>query len=322
MSLCTVVLFTLAACGGDQATNSTRSGGLNASSAQSFALSSTGNNGGGSSSKNDGGGDSGSPIVLASNGNAVAAGGVEKAFHPLAKSFALPSDELAAVMHAYPSRHEAVADGLPLSYDWGQYSRLRAGNNPPQGMHAMTGWGHVFWIGGAHSWGHSVEIRNTQTLMCTGTSRRWARVQQGTIDGAAFRADFQNDENVPASMVGAGADTARVSFPGGRAFHYWPKHGRAELDGQPICGVIVKFQARAVASNGVELPAGTPPAMLIGAGADYWTTTTASWADHTTNPGLAIGQLRALTPEWRWYGLNTAAQADIDNLQAYGFIDR
>ncbi len=318
MSLCSVLLLTLAACGGDQATNSTRSGGLHASTGAASNLQATA-----TSSGSGGNASTTAPaITVASASNDVAVGGIEKAVSPQAKAFSVPRHEMDGVMSAYPSRHEAAADGLPPSYDWGQYSRLRAGNHPPHGMQAMTGWGHVFWIGGAHSWGHSVEIRNTQTLMCTGSSRRWARVQQGAIEGAAFRADFQHDENIPASVARVGGDAARVVFPGGRAFHYWPKHGRAALDGQPICGVIVMFQARAVASNGAELPAGTPPAMLIGAGADYWTTQTAQWANHSTNPGLAIGQLRTVTPEWRWYGLNTAAQADIDNLVAYGFVDR
>ena len=114
----------------------------------------------------------------------------------------------------------------------------------------------------------------------------------------------------------------RVTIPAGRAFHYWPSQGRVNLGGEALCGVLVLFQARAVASDGSALPAGAPPALLIGGGADYWTTTTAPWDNYRTNQGVALGQLRLLGPEWRWYGMNTAPAADLQKLLQEGFVDR
>jgi hypothetical protein len=241
-------------------------------------------------------------------------------------ALALPATELGDIARPFGTRHEALADGVPLSYDWARVSRIGRGNQVPSGYGALTGWGQVFWAAGstgATAAGQAVEIKDSQTLLCSGPSRQWQRVQHGVIEGAAFRADFAGNDNVPAQITPLGNGEVRVGFPPGRAFHYWPRHGRAPLSGtDAVCGVMVVFQARVVAADGSPLPASVAPALLIGGGADYWASTTAAWNQFQTNQDVGIGQLRRLSGQWRWYGVTTAAQADLLRLQQEGFVDR
>lgn len=236
-------------------------------------------------------------------------------------ALSLSAEQLADITRPFGTRHEALAEGVPAGYDWAQASRLGRGNQVPTGYGALTGWGQVFWVAGATPGTQAVEIKDNQTFVCTGATRQWQRVQQGGIEGAAFRADFAGNDNVPATVVPA-ADGTRVGFPAGRAFHYWPRQGRIALAGDAVCGVMVLFQARVVSNDGNALPAGATSSLLIGAGADYWVSTTAAWNQYQTNQDVGIGQLRRLTPQWRWYGISTAASADLQRLQQQGFVDR
>jgi hypothetical protein len=241
-------------------------------------------------------------------------------------ALALPAAELTEIARPFGTRHEALADGVPLSYDWALASRIGRGNQVPSGYGALTGWGQVFWAAGSGAGtaaAQAAEIKDSQTYVCSGPTRQWQRVQQGGIEGAAFRADFAGNDNVPAQLTEVAQGHVRVGFPTGRAFHYWPRQGRTTLTASDaLCGVMVVFQARAVAADGSPLPAGVAPALLIGGGADYWASTTAAWNQYQTNQDVGIGQLRRLSGHWRWYGITTAAPADLLRLQQEGYADR
>jgi hypothetical protein len=241
-------------------------------------------------------------------------------------AFAVSAGELSEIARPFGTRHEALAEGLPMSYDWARVSRIGHGNQVPEGYRALTGWGVVFWATGSSdstAASQAAEIKDSQTYLCSGPARRWQRVQNGSIEGAAFRPDFVGNENVPARVTPIGSSEVRVGFPAGRAFHYWPRQGRIELAGSDaVCGVMVVFRARAVAADGSALPSATVPALLIGAGADYWASVNAPWNQYQTNQDVGIGQLRRLTSQWRWYGLTTAAPAELQRLQQEGYADR
>jgi hypothetical protein len=241
-------------------------------------------------------------------------------------AFAVSASELNEIARPFGTRHEGSADGLPMSYDWARASRIGRGNQVPDGYRALTGWGHVFWAAGSSGStvaSQAVEIKDSQTYLCSGPSRQWQRVQHGSIEGASFRADFAGNENVPAQVTTIRGSEVRVGFPAGRAFHYWPRQGRIELAGNDaVCGVMVLFQARVVAADGSALPSAVAPALLIGAGADYWVSVNAPWNQYQTNQDVGIGQLRRLTSQWRWYGLTTAAPAELQRLQLEGYADR
>lgn len=250
---------------------------------------------------------------------------------PAALAFPLGASDLNAISRPFGTPHEAEPAGVPTEYDWSRVSKPDRVNEVPAGYTAFTGWGQAFWINGASTGTQALEIRDNQTYLCTisaaakadaGASRRWTRVQHGDIEGAAFRGDFAGNLNVAAQTVSVGTGHSRINFPVGRAYHYWPRHGRILLSGEALCGVVVVFQARAVAPDGAALPNDTPPTMLIGGGADYWVNLTAPWRDFETNIGVGVGQLRRVTPQWRWFGIGTANASDQQSLLQQGYVDR
>ncbi len=227
----------------------------------------------------------------------------------------------AALDPSFNVAHEASPLNVPAGYDWAHKGVLHAGNGVPAGWKALTAWGHVFnSVDAVGVPEQAVEIRQHQTYLCTVVNgeTRWTLAQQGAIEGAAFRADFQGNENVAARVSPAAEGAVRVSFDAGRAFHFWPATVRAALPNESLCGMLVLAQARAVAPDGRALPDGTRPALLMGLGADYWTTRTAPWDNFKTSASVGVGRLRLITPHWQWFGMSTASAADLRRLRTTG----
>jgi hypothetical protein len=58
---------------------------------------------------------------------------------------------------------------------------------------------------------------------------------------------------------------------------------------------------------------------LIGLGADYWTNGKAVWDQYKTNKDIAIGRLKVIDENWKWYGLSTASDNDLTKLFEEGY---
>lgn len=213
--------------------------------------------------------------------------------------------------------HQGSAMGVPKDYKWATKPYMEAGNQPGK-FTALTGWGHVFWD--KETLGHPgpLEIRNFHTFICSGTDRRWTHVQQGRIEGAEFRADFQgNAAKKPAKLAFDGS-TATALFDAGTTFHFWPSVGRRRLPGGDLCGVVVLLEARAA-----HPPANTSAqsrGYLIGLGADYWIDMTSPWDNFKTNKGVGLGRLKRVGTEWAWFGMSTASDLDLRQLHASGLL--
>lgn len=220
--------------------------------------------------------------------------------------------------------HQARPLNVPVDFDWARQGVLQSGNRVPAGWQAYTGWGQVFNAADATGIAQqAVEIRQHQTYLCTsaGGEVRWTLAQQGDIEGAAFRADYKGNEAVAAQISRAADGTTRVAFEPGRAYHFWPASGRAALPGANLCGMLVLVQARAVSLDGQALPDGTRPALVMGLGADYWTTRSAPWDNFRTNAGIGVGWMRTITPQWQWFSMSTASTADLNRLRTAGAVN-
>jgi hypothetical protein len=239
-------------------------------------------------------------------------------------SLGIPLETLKRLSRPFGTPHEAIPAGVPGGYDWRERSRLGRGNQVPAGFKAFTGWAQAFWIDGAPVGTQKLEVRQNQTLLCTESAgvRRWQRLQLGDIEGAAFRADFVDNLNVPADVERLAPGHWRIGFGAGRAYHFWPRRGRAALGTDALCGMLVLFEARAVKPGGLTLPPGTAPTLLAGGGADYWLDTTAPWDQYRTNADVGIGVLRRVGPVWEWHGLGTADADALAQLARDGFVDR
>jgi hypothetical protein len=222
--------------------------------------------------------------------------------------------------------HDALPLGVPAGYDWATGSVRHAGNQIPVGFKALIGWGQVFWVQGTSPGTDAtaaVEIRDMKVLACRRgvTGVEWTLVQQGSVEGAAFRPDYANNESVAADVAPTSPTAVRVRVPLPRAYHFWPSDGRVDLPSGEICGLLVAFQARATLIDGSPWPAEQPSPFLAGAGADYWLDRVVGWDQYRTNASVGVGQLRRLTASWRWVGFTTAASSELNELRTHGYTE-
>lgn len=211
--------------------------------------------------------------------------------------------------------HEALPAGVPSSYDWYKGPRIGAGNNATD-FQAATGWGQTFYTKDTLANSRSIFlVKDFRTLVCTNTptGKEWALVQHGPVEGRQFRADFVGNISHQASTFSTTGDLSQVEFSPGAAFHFWPKSGRFQLESSNLCGFLVYLQAKQIS--------GPPQSIVLGLGADYWTTKTALWDNYRTNKDVAIGRLRVLTSEWQVIGLTTALGDALKVLQESGYLD-
>lgn len=247
-------------------------------------------------------------MVLATlTGNASAA---ERLFLPLSWA------TLVDLSQDWTLPHEGQPEGVPADYDWAKKPRLGAGNDPGD-FTAFTGWGQVFSATGGTVSLLSVSIRDVRVLVCHGPQRDWMLLQQGEIEGAQFRPDYEGNLNTPPVSASYASSTTSVRFRKGLAYHFWPKQGRVELPRTDLCGIVVLLQARTT----VPL---TPTAsgrngLLLGLGADYWRDRSAPWDNYQSNQDVAIGRLRWVNASWRWFGMSTASIEDLRNLHMSGY---
>lgn len=185
--------------------------------------------------------------------------------------------------------HESTPAGVPVDYDWRLKPVVHAGLSVPEHCQAMTGWGHCFIDSRAKRQSAIVQVRNMGTW-----DRKigvWAQRQLGPVEGGRYRADYSGNVSDPLGVFDA------ASLQAGQALHWWPAHGRTYAM-HSSAGLIVRFQARANVAGTV----------LIGAGADYWTTFTATWAaGQATNPPVGMGRLRYCTTRWKWFAFGVLA---------------
>lgn len=223
--------------------------------------------------------------------------------------------ELTTIAFDNAKSHEALPAGVPSSYDWYKGPRVGAGNNSA-GFQAATGWGQVFYTNDIQAKSRSsFLIKDFRTLVCTNTPTRkeWSLVQSGPVEGREFRADFLGNISRPASIFSTIGELSQVEFEVGSAFHFWPKSGRFKLESSNLCGFLVYLRAKQVS--------GPPRSIVLGLGADYWTTTSALWDNYRTNKDIAIGRLKVLSGEWQVIGLTTAIGDALKTLQESGYID-
>ncbi|TVO68108.1 hypothetical protein [Denitromonas ohlonensis] len=228
---------------------------------------------------------------------------------------AITLTELLELNHDFHRRHESSALGVPRSFDWADSPKVEAGNDRG-GFSAATGWGHAFWSVGTVGNPGDLEIRNFQTYICHGVERKWVQLQKGRIEGAEFRADYKNNAATkPMKFLHQNGFDA-VVFQAGRSFHFWPASGRKKMPAGTICGFVVILEARSPGmASGV-----TGGGYLIGLGADYWVSVTASWDSYKTNKGVSLGRLKLVGKDWEWFGMSTAADEDLAELHSSGVL--
>lgn len=249
--------------------------------------------------------------VLTQAGAAMLAGALPASARAAGLSPA-PLPRLLELGTAWGQPHDAHPQGVPAGYDWARRARLGRGHAVPEGFGAMTAWGQVFWADDAAAGDAMLAVRDLQLLVCSGPDRRWTRLQAGAIEGRVFRPDFRGNEARAATTFVQRDGVAQVRFPRATAFHFWPRQGRVRVPAGALHGLVVLIEARLVPLD--DGRASTPGALLLGAGADYWSSGGAAWDQYKTNRDAGVGRLERVTDAWRWFGLSTAAAADLHAL--------
>lgn len=213
--------------------------------------------------------------------------------------------------------HEMTPNGVPRSYDWQSKPRIGAGLNPGT-FRAVTGWGQAFWTGPHSSSLPTLQTRNFQTYICDASSRAWRLSQGGYTDGRVFDATYNNNDSRKPSFYYTGRGFVAAQFDANKAYHFWPREGRAPLPDGGVCGIVILVEAK---TTRVESEQSSSPQakLMVGLGADYWATRTASWDNYKTNRDIAIGRLKLVGNDWAWYGLALGSTEDLNNLARVGF---
>jgi hypothetical protein len=203
--------------------------------------------------------------------------------------------------------HEESPHGVPWGFSWARKPRLDMGNNP-KGFRALLGWGQLYRCSGDRNGVlPPVELRDLNTWVLESATRRWVRIQKSRgVEGAAYREDYAQNEAIPAQTVLGSTGGTIVTMTPNRNFHFWGSSGRVQISAPPM-GVIVTVRARlAPASNRT----GRHECLILGAGADYWQSTTAMWTSgESTVRNTGIGRFKRVGWGWRMYTMSTVPRA-------------
>lgn len=231
----------------------------------------------------------------------------------------LPRGALIAIAADMRLPHEKTPAGVPPDFDWAKSPRIGVGNEPGS-FTAFTGWGQIFSVTGERAPSVHVELRRFTVLACVGERRKWVLLQDGDIEGNQYRSDYQENFSETPPLFRQKNGIAAIRFNAGTAYHFWPKQGRVDVPDKPICGVLLLLQARMPAAASADgAGAGAQAGALIGLGADFWQSRSASWDGKESNRDLAIGRLKLVGPAWQWFGMTTAPLADLRRLARFGY---
>ncbi|SMG44105.1 hypothetical protein [Paraburkholderia susongensis] len=203
--------------------------------------------------------------------------------------------------------HEATPTGVPPSYSWQAQSVIQAGNRPPGGFHAITGWGQIFRASGAAPVTLNVSLRNFRTYLLQTSGDLQLLQSTNTLDGAQFNPDYQGNVNTPAEIgVDSNGYTSVVTNPN-LAFQFWPSAGKVNFNSRNLAGIVVVVEARINPANG-QAAADVDNKYILSVGADYWAAVNSVWDNYRSSAGVATGRFQFLTTEWKCFTMTTVPE--------------
>jgi hypothetical protein len=193
---------------------------------------------------------------------------------------------LKSLQAASSATHEAYPLGVFGGYDWALHGVVHAGASVPAGSSAVVGWGQCFSVTPGVAAG--VQLRSIQTWVRS-RSGLWTMSQIDGIEGGLFLAAYTGNSSqaIYRDINGVLSGDPRD----GNALHFWGSpRGAVASD---CTGVATLFEAKADTAGSV----------LVGAGADYWST---NISPYPSNTSVGVGQLCFATTSWQCYGFAVA----------------
>ncbi len=210
--------------------------------------------------------------------------------------------------------HEAIPRGVPGGYSWRLGPAVSMGTNPQQAVagyppsirewRALLPWWIVYFEDGVANTvapNTCVEIVGMETFLLRRSTQRWELLQAGTTPAGefgAYREDFTGTGGATLSHSSFGADGVLRIRPGpNSAGHGWTTRLATPwaADGPDIEAILVSVTHRLGLIDGGGTDDRASARFLVGSGADYWpslTATLATIAPMTVLPGLGTGRLR------------------------------
>jgi len=190
-----------------------------------------------------------------------------------------------------------------IDADWAKGPRIGQGDTWPAGWTCATQWGQIYFASeGSPAVNVRIQVREPAYWVLSRRDGRWHRLQYAvTPEGAAYREDFANDENVAADARKEPDGSVSVRLLPGHNYHFWPSNpGRVAVEVADVGGQVAVFYARLVVDDPRKAD-DRPRARLIGScGGDHWRALGVPWkADWSNNGDWAIGRFKPLTPEWQ-----------------------
>jgi hypothetical protein len=213
--------------------------------------------------------------------------------------------------------HEGKLHGVPDSYDWSAKPRPGMWNTPVKDgvtFYALIAWGQVYEAAtGNPAWNSRVQLKGIRSYVLSKRTNTWKRVQaSASVDGAAYREDFQGDANRPADIRAEATGGISVTAGDGHNFHFWPTVGRAAIDPNDIKGVFTTIRARLVLNDPNGPDDRTQARYLLGMGADYWLNQTIVWQSNPwVNGDVAIGRHKFVKPYWQSFNMSTLSADEL-----------
>jgi hypothetical protein len=207
--------------------------------------------------------------------------------------------------------HDEKPHGVPESYDWATGPRLGYGSDPGD-FRAIIPWGQVYECASGNTATNTrVHLRGLSLYILSKRTGEWQEVQRNApIRGAAYREDFKEDLNKPASERLEPEGGLSITAGEGYNYHFFSE--RESIDPEDIAGVFSSVQARLVTNDSQESDDRDQACYLLSMGADYWRDLSAPWkADFSNNGDVAIGKFKRITSEWQAFNMTTLSTDDL-----------
>lgn len=208
--------------------------------------------------------------------------------------------------------HDARPHGVPSSYDWAHGPRVGYGNQPPADWGAIIPWGQVYECAEGHTAANTrVQIRDARLYIRSRRGGDWRQLQHSaSVQGAAYREDFQGDVSRPADERPEPDGGLSVTVGGGYNYHFFTT--RESIDPADIGGVFTTIEARLIVGDAKQSDDRDRACYLLSMGADYWRSLDAQWnASFSNNGDVAVGRFKRITNEWQSFNMISLSKAEI-----------
>ncbi|MCU0314981.1 MAG: hypothetical protein MUC92_00145 [Fimbriimonadaceae bacterium] len=208
--------------------------------------------------------------------------------------------------------HVAPPSGLPSQVDWRLKPRPGMMNDPGT-WQALTAWGQVYLADGTAMPSNTrIQVADVQAWMLNKKTSKWIMVQHSEVpSGAFYREDFAEDKNVPSDAKPEKGGGVSIQLKKGYNYHFWPTGDRYVFKKEEIGGWYFTVRTRLIVADPSQPDDRSKAKVMMGVGADYWSTPTAGWDNFKTNADLAIGRLRWITNNWTWHHMTTITRDEL-----------